>query len=181
MPLAEHALRRTLLRQRASRPQLERELLGGKATCFHDWQMSHRKTRGAESALRSYALSLHEAYEEFPWGHRAIKVRRKIFAIMVGDDAGFRLSVKLPSSGLVALDLPFARPTQYGLGRSGWVTAQFAPTDRIPVQLLRDWIEESYRAIAPKRLLQRTEHPARLGTTRWSGRRRRSKRRAHVS
>ena len=43
-------------------------------------------------------------------------------------------------------------PTSYGLGRHGWVTV---PTDRseAPVDLLRDWIEESYRAIATKRFV----------------------------
>ena len=62
------------------------------------------------------------------------------------------LSVKLPSSGEEALDLPFARPTGYGLGKSGWVTARFEPGDRPPFELLKDWITESYRAIAPKKL-----------------------------
>jgi predicted DNA-binding protein (MmcQ/YjbR family) len=115
--------------------------------------VTRKKPKPAESALRSYALAFPEAYEEFPWGHRAIKVRGKVFVFMADDADGFSLSVKLPSSGMVALDLPFASPTGYGLGQSGWVSAQFAPSVRIPVPLLRDWIEESYRAIAPKKLL----------------------------
>ena len=40
----------------------------------------------------------------------------------------------------------------YGLGRSGWVTARFQRSDKIPLVLLRTWIEESYQAVAPKKL-----------------------------
>jgi hypothetical protein len=52
----------------------------------------------------------------------------------------------------VALDLPFTEPTGYGLARSGWVTASFAPGERVPLGILEQWVEESYRAVAPKRL-----------------------------
>jgi predicted DNA-binding protein (MmcQ/YjbR family) len=108
----------------------------------------------AEAELRKAALAQPESYEEFPWGHRALKVNGKTFAFVVLDEGVLSLSVKLPSSGLFALTLPFAMPTEYGLGRSGWVTARFRPRDRVPLGLLRDWIEESYGAVAPKRLLK---------------------------
>jgi predicted DNA-binding protein (MmcQ/YjbR family) len=105
----------------------------------------------AETALRAQALAYPETTEDFPWGHRALKVRGKAFIFMSRED-GFSLSVKLPSSCHVALDLPFAEPTGYGLGRSGWVTAKFAPGDRVPLDILALWLEESYRAVAPKRV-----------------------------
>jgi hypothetical protein len=63
------------------------------------------------------------------------------------------MSAKLPNSSAVAVSLPFASPTEYGLGRSGWVTARFAVKAKVPVDLLSEWIEESYRAIAPKKLV----------------------------
>ncbi len=107
----------------------------------------------AEAALREHALAFPEAVEEFPWGHRAIKVRKKIFAIMATDDEGLSLSVKLPESGIAALAFPFAAPTGYGLGKSGWVTARFGPKERPPLDLLRAWIDESWRAVAPKKLV----------------------------
>ena len=66
---------------------------------------------------------------------------------------GLSLSVKLPGSASMALGLPFASPTGYGLGKSGWVTASFGPRERPPVELLKHWIDESYRAVAPKRLV----------------------------
>jgi hypothetical protein len=33
------------------------------------------------------------------------------------------------------------------------VTAQFGPNDKPPLDLLEEWLDESYRAVAPKRLV----------------------------
>ncbi len=113
----------------------------------------------AEQALRTQGLGYPETTEVFPWGHRTLKVRGKAFVFMSRED-GFSLSVKLPSSCHVALDLPFAEPTGYGLSRAGWVTARFAPGDRVPLDVLALWLEESYRAVAPKRIAARLDEPA---------------------
>jgi predicted DNA-binding protein (MmcQ/YjbR family) len=108
----------------------------------------------AEAALRAHALSYPEAREDFPWGERVIKVRAKVFVFLGRPEGGgLGLSVKLPGSATLALDLPFASPTGYGLGKSGWVTARFGPREKPPLALLKQWIDESYRAVAPKRLV----------------------------
>jgi len=106
------------------------------------------------AALREFALQYPEAREDFPWGERVAKVRDKVFVFLGRDDEDLGVTVKLPSSGLMALGLPFASPTGYGLGKSGWVTARFGPQDKPPVELLRQWIDESYRAVAPKELVR---------------------------
>lgn len=106
----------------------------------------------AETALRDIAMTYPEATEHFPWGERAIKVKGKVFLFMFADAETLSLSTKLPASHEVALLLPFARPTGYGLGKSGWVTAKFAAQDEPPVDMLRAWVDESYRAVAPKKL-----------------------------
>jgi predicted DNA-binding protein (MmcQ/YjbR family) len=108
--------------------------------------------RAGVAALRKHALSFPGSYEEFPWGERVIKVNKKIFAFMHGDARMLRLTVKLPRSYGAALLAPFAKPTGYNLGRAGWVTASFAAGDQVPYDILRAWIAESYRAIAPRRL-----------------------------
>jgi predicted DNA-binding protein (MmcQ/YjbR family) len=108
--------------------------------------------------MRKFALSLPEAVEDFPWGERVAKVGGKVFVFLGTDpvaDSPMSLSVKLPSSSEDALALPFTRPTGYGLGKSGWVTATFAPKEKPPLDVLRSWILESYRAVAPKKLLDR--------------------------
>jgi predicted DNA-binding protein (MmcQ/YjbR family) len=105
--------------------------------------------------LRTRALGYPATREDFPWGHSAFKVKDKAFVFLYADAEGCSLSVKLPESNALALQLPFAEPTGYGLGKSGWVSAGFKATDKLPLSLLADWIDESYRAVAPKRLLAR--------------------------
>jgi predicted DNA-binding protein (MmcQ/YjbR family) len=114
----------------------------------------------AETALRKFALEYPEATEEYPWGHLAVKVKGKIFVTLStgkSDGRFLTLSVKLPVSGKFALTLPFASPTGYGLGKSGWVTARFEAEDEVPIDRLREWIDESFRAVAPKKVLARLE------------------------
>ena len=103
-------------------------------------------------ALRRYGLSLPEAVEEAPWGHCALKVRKKTFVFLNREGGELSLSVKLPVSRDFALIFDFAEPTGYGLGRSGWITARFRGGDEVDLELMRRWIEESYRTIAPKKL-----------------------------
>jgi predicted DNA-binding protein (MmcQ/YjbR family) len=109
--------------------------------------------RETETAVRDFALRYPGATEDHPWGHIAIKVKGKMFIVLGGTDEQLTVTCKLPSSGRFALTLPFASPTGYGLGKSGWVTAQFVPTDKIPVDRLLEWIDESYRTVAPKKLV----------------------------
>lgn len=111
------------------------------------------KPRGNQGILRAFALGYPGAHEEFPWGERVIKVKGKVFVFLGRDDAGLGLSVKLPQSRLMALGLPFATPTGYGLGKSGWVSVQFGPREKPPLDLMQAWIDESYRAVAPKKLV----------------------------
>jgi len=110
------------------------------------------KPGAAAAALRSHALAYPETHEDFPWGERVVKVRGKVFLFLGRPKDGLSLSVKLPGSATLALGLPFASPTGYGLGKSGWVTARFGPREKPPVELLQQWIDESYRAVAPRRL-----------------------------
>jgi predicted DNA-binding protein (MmcQ/YjbR family) len=120
---------------------------------FEGESMSGSKGQSkAELALREYGMSFPEATEDFPWGHRVLKVKKKAFVFMGSDDGSFSLSVKLPESGQAALSLPFTEPTGYGLGKSGWVSAKFPPKADVPVDLLKRWLLESYRAVAPKKL-----------------------------
>jgi predicted DNA-binding protein (MmcQ/YjbR family) len=104
----------------------------------------------AHKALKAYALKKKDAWLDHPWGHDAIKIGKKMFAIL-GDDEGFGFTAKLPDSHEAAITMfGWAAPTEYGMGKSGWVTARFGKKDDVPVELLKQWIDESYEAIAPK-------------------------------
>ena len=116
--------------------------------------MAKKTLQSLELELRDFAMAYPEAVEESPWGHRAIKVKGKTFVFLGGEknEEELSLSAKLPQSRDMAADLPFAEPTGYGLGKSGWVTARFKKVGDVPLDLMKSWIDESYRAIAPKKL-----------------------------
>ena len=112
------------------------------------------KSRRAHAEIHAYAAAFPESSTHHPWGHVAVKVKNKIFVTLNGpEDEGVSMSVKLPISGLAALELPFTEPTHYGMGKHGWVSAWFEEGHDVPVGLLTQWIDESYRAVAPKRVV----------------------------
>lgn len=102
--------------------------------------------------LRDLALGFPETHEAFPWDERVIKVRGKVFVFLGRRDGTDEpmITVKLVESHGHALSVDGARPTGYGLGKSGWVTV---PVADVALDTLRDWVEESYRIVAPKRLV----------------------------
>jgi predicted DNA-binding protein (MmcQ/YjbR family) len=111
----------------------------------------------AKAELVAYALGLPEAWEDHPWGETVAKVGKKVF-VFFGDDAPERsrsFTVKLRESHDEASAMPWTADPGYGLGRGGWLTVN-APEDA-PIDMLRGWIEESYRAVAPKRLVAALE------------------------
>ncbi len=102
--------------------------------------------------LLEFALSLPEAVEDQPWEEDTVaKVRKKIF-VFLGATGSTHMTVKLDESHAHALSIEGARPSAYGLGKSGWVTVPLRARG-VTAALLCDWIEESYRIVAPKRLL----------------------------
>jgi predicted DNA-binding protein (MmcQ/YjbR family) len=103
--------------------------------------------------LRAFALSLPGAVEDFPWNESVVKANGKIF-VFLGSEASRprRLTVKLSESHGHAMSVAGAEPTGYGLGRSGWVTLPLRAPG-VTLDLLRDWVEESYRIVAPRRLV----------------------------
>jgi predicted DNA-binding protein (MmcQ/YjbR family) len=108
--------------------------------------------------LRAFGLAYPGAHTKSPWpGHLDLAVNDKTFAYLSLEGEPFGISCKLPSSSEVALMLPFCKPTAYGLGKSGWVSAQFPEGKPLPVAMLKEWIDESYRAQAPKKLVKQLD------------------------
>ena len=108
--------------------------------------------------LRAFGLAYPGAHTKSPWpGHMDLAVKDKTFAYLGVEGEPFSISCKLPHSNAAALSLPFTSPTGYGLGKSGWVSATFPEGQLPPVDLLKAWIDESYRAQAPKKLLAQLE------------------------
>ncbi len=119
--------------------------------------MAKKKTNAAQAkkALLKAGLEYPEAWEDHPWGESVVKVGKKIFLFAGLEGSGLRCTLKLPETGEAALaTFSFTAPTGYGLGKSGWVTCSFEEGADVPLPLLLEWLAESYRAIAPKKLLK---------------------------
>jgi hypothetical protein len=80
-------------------------------------------------------------------------VRGKAFLFLRAEAGTVSFSVKLPHSAAEALELPYVEPTHYGLGKHGWVTATVDGGREAPLETFRSWLDESFRAVAPKRVV----------------------------
>jgi predicted DNA-binding protein (MmcQ/YjbR family) len=113
-------------------------------------------------ALRRAALGYPDTVEDFPWGHSAFKTPNgKAFLFMAAsEDGGFSLSLKLPYRNTEALKMQAAAPTGYGMAKSGWVTFTYGAKSKPPMARLVDFLDESWRAVAPKKLSAGFQPPA---------------------
>jgi predicted DNA-binding protein (MmcQ/YjbR family) len=114
------------------------------------------KLSKAMETLRKAALAYPETREDHPWGEIAIKVKGKVFVFM--GPGGF--SVKLPKSGPAVLKKKFAEPTHYGLGKHGWVSCHFESDAAVPMKAALAWIDESFRAVAPAKVVAKLAQDA---------------------
>jgi hypothetical protein len=128
-----------------------------------------RSSAARWDAARAFALRLPAATEDLPWGDTVIKVRTKpgvprwrtrgegvhgpMFLWLGRRDADEpAMAVKLTTSYDTAIALAGASPTTMsGLGQWGWLTIRLAEA---AVDLVEDWIDESYRNVAPKRVAE---------------------------
>jgi predicted DNA-binding protein (MmcQ/YjbR family) len=118
-----------------------------------------RTRSGSETRrrLRDFGASLPGAYVDHPWEETVLKVNKKIFLFLGvdrSDEPG--IGVKLVTSHPMALAQPGVEAMGYNLGRSGWVWLKLGKAAP-PVEILRDWVLESYRTVAPRRLVRELE------------------------
>ena len=126
--------------------------------------MKKRTEHPAMRALMKLAAAFPGAEEAHPWGDTVFKVNKKVFVFMgTHDDGSVGTSTKLPHSGGMALSLPFTEPTGYGLGKSGWVSAKFKPNEKVPYELINEWLKESYLAVAPVKMVKAFLEGAQVG------------------
>jgi hypothetical protein len=96
-----------------------------------------------------------------PWGHHAIKVKGKSFLFLAADAETFSLSAKLPS---VRPAWPSSSPSRRRPS-TAWGErvghGPLSPRRPSPARRARLWVDESYRAVAPKRLVAQLgpDHP----------------------
>ena len=112
----------------------------------------------AVARLADFALSLPEAWPDSPWGDAVVKVGKKIFVFASGPDAEQPgITVKLPESRDHALSFPESVLPGYGLGKHGWITVYVEHVPPEEREVLEEFVEESYRAVATKTLVKRLD------------------------
>ena len=118
-------------------------------------QTSTAKTDALLAQIKAFGLRYPDANIRSPWPeHGDLAVRDKTFAWLSIEGQPFSIGLKLPFTGPEVLELPYAKPTGYGLGRSGWVTLTPGEHELPDMGRLKAWIDESYRAVAPKSLIK---------------------------
>ncbi len=113
------------------------------------------RAAAARKALRAHALSLPGAWEDHPWDEDVAKVGKKVFVFFGRAGTELFVGTKLSRSLLFARSRPFVQEFGYGLDKAGWVAARFKASDDVPVDLLKEWIDESYESVAPKKATTR--------------------------
>lgn len=104
--------------------------------------------------LRARALALPETSEGTSCVNRAFKVRKKNFLFVGEKEERVRVMLKLDASLEEARAMEDPR---IEVGKLGWVTVRFAPDDVPDADLLADWVEESFRTLAPRTLVRRVD------------------------
>src|SRR6476619_1765020 len=108
--------------------------------------MKQAATDALLKELRAYGLAYPGAHTMSPWeGHLDLAVNQKTFAYLSLEGEPLHISCKLPISSSIALVFPFCKPAGYGLGKYGWVAASFENHEP-DIDMLKAWIDESYRA-----------------------------------
>ena len=83
-----------------------------------------------------------------------MKVRGKVFVFLGRpEDGGLGLSVKLPGSATSPSTCRSRPPPATASARAAGSPLASPRGEKPPVELLKQWIDESYRAVAPKRLV----------------------------
>ncbi len=105
--------------------------------------------------FKAICLSFPETTETFPWGSPHFRVGEKIFAGYGGEEDSEvnTIGSKLDKEVARALveEESRASPAKY-VGKHGWIS--FELRGRLSWRRIEAWVEESYRLIAPKRLVK---------------------------
>ena len=91
----------------------------------------------------------------------SFKARDKAFLFVGGTGPSYTVRLKLRELQAEATKLAAKEPARYNIGAHGWAKVTFSVQDPPPPDLMERWIDESYRAVADKKLVaQLPDHPA---------------------
>jgi ElaB/YqjD/DUF883 family membrane-anchored ribosome-binding protein len=115
-------------------------------------------------SLRKFALALPETEEGIACKGTAIEcatvmVRNKAFLFLGKMEIRFKLDDSLAEAAKLAAK----EPDVYKVGAKGWTSIAVAGIKDVPIGLMKRWIGESYRLMAPKQLAASTNELPKAG------------------
>lgn len=102
-----------------------------------------------EIALRYPEAQMEVANEGTEDERGTVAARGRAFLFFGRDD----VTLKVARSVGEATRLSHKDPRHFRLGAHGWVKATFQAGEPLPVELLAKWVDESYRLVAPRDLV----------------------------
>lgn len=105
-------------------------------------------------ALRAIAASYPETEEVGVCVNTSFKALGKAFAFVGAKPEGYSLRLKLKASLEEAERLAAETPSVYSVGKFGWTLVKLPHDERLPDDLAARWIDESFRLLAPKKLVK---------------------------
>lgn len=108
--------------------------------------------------LQAFASTYPEVTESPSCVNRSFKARKKGF-MFLGEkpDGTLRLMVKLDDGVGSAESVADADPDGWNVAGPGWITGNFTDATAPPIETMKDWIDESYRLLAPKTLVKQLD------------------------
>ena len=109
--------------------------------------------KNSPAQIRELALGYPATSEGTSCNKAAFKAGTKSFVFLGETDDGWNLMVKLSDALSEAELLAEQEPDNYSVGKHGWTTLRFDDGKGPAKKLLKAWIDESFRLLAPKKLV----------------------------
>lgn len=134
------------------------------------WPNRHRERMVDSMAAEEFESPVARQLQEFATGYpevsespscvnRSFKARKKGFMFLGEKETGIvRLMVKLDEGIDSAQKVAQANPDEWKVGGPGWITGNFTDATAPPVATMTEWIDESYRLLAPKALVKELDN-----------------------
>ena len=101
-------------------------------------------------AILQKARSYADIEEGQSCSQTSFKVKTKAF-LYIGEQGGrYKAMFKLKGSLAEAEALAQEQPSNYEVGKFGWVTTRFSAEEAMPDERWQTWLDESYQLAAPK-------------------------------
>lgn len=107
--------------------------------------------------IRAHAMTFPEAGEGASCVNRAFTAGGKNFAFLGEKEGECKLRLKLADSIPELAARAKVDPEVWQVGSGGWVLITFSPSNAPKIADLRRWVTESFRLLAPKKLVARLD------------------------